>query len=174
MILEDIGALNEAVKLSGDRQLVPFSSVHVKMMELGPFDKAYLEHLDDWAGMLDGMAGLGYAFTGALAGKPMCCFGIIKLWAGVAEMWLIPDANLTTVARSFHRVTKAFFDICMEDLQLIRLQVTVHTLNGPADKWIKRLHFNEEGVLRRFGPEGADYKMYAKLKEPDHYVGKTP
>jgi len=174
MILDDIGALNEAVKLSGDKRLVPFSPVHVRMMDLGPFDTAYLEHLDDWVKMLDGMARIGHAFTGALAGKPMCSFGIIKLWPGVAEMWLIPDANLTTVARPFHRATKAFIDICMDDLQLVRLQVTVHTLNVPADKWIKRLHFNEEGVLRKFGPEGADYRIYARLKEPDQNVGKTP
>jgi len=173
MILEDIAALNEAVKLAGDKQLVPFSPVHVQMMDLTPFDQAYLNHLDDWVGMLGGMAQLGYAFTGVLAGKPMCCFGIAKLWHGVAEMWMIPDANLTTVARSFHRATKAFIYICMVDLQLVRLQATVHTLNNPADKWIKSLHFSEEGVLRRFGPEGADYRMYAKLKETDHRVGKT-
>lgn len=166
MILDDTIALTHAVKLSGDKQLVPFSSVHVKMMDLGVFDLAYLEHLEDWSGMLDGMARLGYAYTGALAGKPMCCFGVIKLWPGVAEMWLIPDANLTTVARPFHRATKAFFDICMVELQLVRLQVTVHTLNVSADKWVKRLHFIEEGVLRRFGPEGADYIMYARLREP--------
>jgi len=145
MILEDIGALNEAVKLSGDKQLVPFSSV----------------------------ARLGHAYTGAKAGRPMCSFGVMQMWPGVAEMWLIPDANLTTVARPFHRATKEFIDICMDELQLVRLQVTVCVLNGPADKWIKRLHFNEEGILRRFGPEGADYKMYAKLKEPDRHVGKT-
>jgi len=173
MILENIAALNVAVKLSGDKQLVPFAPVHIEMMDLGPFDRAYLEYLENWPGILDGMARLGHAYTGVLAGKPMCSFGIFLLWPGVAEMWLIPDANLTTVALPFHRATKEFIDICMDELHLVRLQVTVHTLNGPADKWIKRLHFNEEGILRRFGPEGADYRMYAKMKDPDHHVGKT-
>jgi hypothetical protein len=165
MILEDIEALNKAVKLTGDRQLVPFSPVHVQMMELGIFDKAYLEHLPDWLGMLSGMATLGYAYTGAKAGKPMCCFGVIKLWPGVAEVWLIPDADVTSVARSFHRVTKLFFDIIMSELHLFRLQATVHTLNEPADKWIRSLYFQEEGVLRRFGPDGSDAKMYSRLRD---------
>jgi hypothetical protein len=78
---------------------------------------------------------------------------------------MIPDIALPSVARPFHRATKLFLDVCMEELQLVRIQVTVCTLNVSADKWIRTLHFKEEGVLRRFGPEGADYKMYARLNQ---------
>lgn len=171
MLFDDVSKLSKAVRLTGDKQLVPFSPVHVEMMDLGLFDRAYLENLPDWPGMLAGMAALGFAYTGTLEGKPMCSFGVTKMWPGLAELWMIPDIALSSVARPFHRATKLFLDVCMEELQLVRIQVTVCTLNVSADKWIRTLHFTEEGVLRKFGPEGADYKMYARLNQDvGHFI----
>jgi len=164
-LLEDIEALNKAVRLSGDRKLVPFSPTHIQMMELGPFEQGYWNAIPHWLEMLEGMAALGYAFTGTKAGRPYCSFGVMKMWPGVAEMWLIPDANLPQVAMSFHRAALRFADICMSDLHLVRLQVTVHTANVPADNWIQKMLFQEEGVLRAFGPDGSDHRMYSRLKE---------
>jgi|TARA_Y100000296_G_scaffold35221_2_gene40805 hypothetical protein len=166
MIFDDITELNAAVKLDGlHRALVRFEVDHMVRMNLNEYDQAYLEALPDWYGMLEGMSKLGYAFTGVLDGRPMCCFGVMKMWPGVAEMWLVPDVDLSLVARSFHRAAKKFADICMSDLHLFRLQVTVNTLNVPADKWIKTLYFVEEGVLRQFGPDGSSHKMYSRLRE---------
>jgi hypothetical protein len=166
MILDDITELNKAVKLDGlHRALVRFEASHVQRMELNEFDTGYLNALPDWYGMLEGMAHLGYAFTGVLDGRPMCSFGVMKMWPGVGEMWLIPDKDLGLVARSFHRVAKIFSDICMSEFHLIRLQVTVNTLNVPADKWIRSLYFQEEGILRSFGPDGTDARMYSRLKD---------
>lgn len=162
--LDDIDELNQAVGLSGERKLVPFSTMHIQMMELGEHDSLYFQRVPHWLTMLEGMANLGYAFTGVKAGRPYCSFGIMKMWPGVAEMWLIPDANLAQVTHSFHRAARKFTDICMSELHLVRLQVTIHTQNVPADIWIRRMLFEEEGVLRGFGPDGSDYKMYSRLE----------
>ena len=167
-LLDDIEALNKAVRLTGDRKLVTFSPVHIEMMELSPFEQAYFDSLPNWLYMLEGMAALGYAYTGIKAGRPYCSFGVMKMWPGVAEMWLIPDADLAQVVMSFHRAARRFSDICMSKLHLVRLQATVHSANVPGDNWIKRMLFQEEGVLRGFGPDGSDHKMYSRIKESEN------
>jgi len=85
------------------------------------------------------------------------------MWPGVAEMWLVPDMSIRRYAFTFHRASKRWIDILMSELQLVRLQATVHTGNARADKWIRSLYLEKEGILRSFGPDGADYAMYSRL-----------
>lgn len=159
----DIDELNHKIGLKGDRVLVPFSPVHVQMMELGPFERAYLESLPNYLQILEGYASLGLAYTGVDNGRPMLCWGMVQIWKGVGEWWMLPDAKLTSVRHTFHRAARRLMDVIAYEMHIVRLQCTVHTDNGPADKWIRSMQFSEEGLLKQFGPEGADYKMYARL-----------
>lgn len=162
-MLEDVPALNRALRLTGPKHLVPFSAIHVRMMTFDAFEQGYLDAIPNYELVVDGYSRIGYSYTGVVEGKPVCSFGVIPLWPGVAEMWMLPDLTLRHHAFAFHRATKRWIDIVMSELCLVRLQCTVHTRNVRADKWIRSLYFESEGTLRRFGPEGADYEMYARL-----------
>ena len=48
------------------------------------------------------------------------------------------------------------------DLKLKRLQVTVSSLNVSALKWIKSIYFVNEGLLKHYGVNSSDYKMFAR------------
>jgi hypothetical protein len=50
----------------------------------------------------------------------------------------------------------------MSELKIVRLQITVHSANFLALKWAKVLYFKEEGVLKKFGPDGNDFIMMAR------------
>ena len=47
-------------------------------------------------------------------------------------------------------------------IKLKRLQVTVSSLNVSALKWIKAMYFVNEGILKHYGVDGSDYKMFAR------------
>ena len=164
-MLDDIAELNQHIGLTGDRHLVPFSPIHIRMMEIGPFELEYLNRLGSYAQILEAYAQMGHAYTGVVSGKPVCCFGCIRLWPGVSEMWMLPSTGLRSVAMTFHRAAVRWLTVVMDEMELVRIQATVHTANRRALKWIESLNLECEGTLRAFGPEGADYKMYARLSD---------
>ena len=163
-MLDDIQALNSALKLTDTPRLIDFSPVHVVMLNVNEFDQKYFDVFGNYEDVLLSYSALGKAFTAIHHGKPMCCFGVIPLWPGCAECWLVPDVEIGTIARSFHRTSKAIFDIFMSEWRLVRLQVTVNCGNVAASKWIKKMSFSEEGRLQNYGPEGDDYFMFSRLE----------
>lgn len=161
-LLSDIVALNEAAKLQSDYKLIDFEPALVPMLKPRGTDAVFFETIPNFAGILSGYASMGPAFMGCHKGQVICIFGCIPLWQGVAECWLITDVSLPDHARPFHRVTKLVLDSFMSELQLVRLQITVHSDNFLALKWAKVLYFQEEGVLHKFGPDGRDFHMMAR------------
>ena len=162
--LNDVPALNRQFNLT-DPKLVEYHPSLVKMMDIREHDQVFFKRIENYPDVLKAYAVMGPAYIAVHHGQPLAVFGCIPLWSGVGEAWLITDKNLSTIARPFHRVTKKMFDIFMSELQLVRLQVTVHSLNFQAIKWIKTLYFREEGRLQKYGPDGEDFFMYARIKD---------
>lgn len=163
-LLESPEALNEFLKLEASDKVVAFSPVHVQMMEIGQYEQNYFDALgENYLQLLNGYSQIGYSWTATRHGKPFFCFGLCMLWPGVAEWWMVPDANLNKVGMPFCRAARQFLDVIKEELLLVRLQCTVCTHNVQADKWIRFMQFESEGTLRKFGPERADYQMYSRL-----------
>ena len=161
-LLSDINALNKTAKLQPGYKLINFEPALVPMLKPRGTDNVFFRYIDNFPGILSGYAALGPAFMACHEGGPICMFGCIPLWEGVAECWLVTDISLPDHARAFHRVTKTILDIFMADLQLVRLQITVHSHNFPAIKWAKVLYFKEEGLLEKFGPDKKDFYMMAR------------
>jgi RimJ/RimL family protein N-acetyltransferase len=102
------------------------------------------------------------AYTGICEGKIVACAGIQPLWSGVGEAWIAvcPDAHLYTglpgaikdileyveKVNAFHRVQAS---VRADDLVALRL-----------DRW---LGFQAEGIMRKFGPDEADYIRLARV-----------
>ncbi len=162
-LLEDIERLNERVRIKPPHKLIAFEPALVPMLKPRDTDQVYFDHIPNFTQVLAGYAQIGYAHMGISRGKPVCMFGCVPLWAGVAELWMITDVNLGSSARTFHRVTKEMFDIYMSELSLVRLQIWIHSQNERAIKWAKALYFEDEGIARNFGPDGADFHLLARL-----------
>ena len=167
-LLDDIERLNERVKIKPPHKLINFETALVPMLTPRDTDQVYFDHIPNFIGVLSGYAQIGYAHMGISHGRPVCMFGCVPLWPGVAELWMITDVNLGSSARTFHRVTKEMFDIYMSELSLVRLQIWVHSQNERALKWAKALYFEEEGIARQFGPDGADFHLLARFNNGRH------
>jgi hypothetical protein len=163
-MLDDIAALNKHFKLDNSRKLVEFHPTLLKLMNLRKWDRVFPDNIPNYSRLTQYYKDIGYAWCGVADGKPVCAFGVIPLWRGVGDVWMLTDAELPSYGRTFHRVAKGMFDIYIDELNIIRLQCTVHAANFQAIKWIKAMYFKQEGLLEKYGPDGCDFYMFARLK----------
>ena len=68
---------------------VDFSTAHVYMLELDQWQRANMEAHPDYMGMLKSYSATGPAITALHKGKPVLSFGVVPLWPGVSEAWML-------------------------------------------------------------------------------------
>ena len=71
----------------------------------------------------------GLSFRGVSFGDIACCFGMLPLWEGVYEAWLLPCKDLTKNKFKFHRASLKFFEYVAKRLNIHRLQINVSSQN---------------------------------------------
>lgn len=145
--------------------LSPFFGDDLKDIELRPFDSEWIEKLgargvNDYSLLGD----MGPAYTGRFEGKVIFCAGIRLMWKGVGEVWSLGDKYL---AKKF---AKEMFtwqnEIIKAEINLRhfhRLQAHVLKKWRGACKYMERLNFEPEALLRKYGPDGSDYILYARI-----------
>lgn len=147
------------IKVSG------FSNKDLDEVELRPFDSEWIEKLgaqgvNDYSLLGD----MGPAYTGRFEGKVIFCAGIRLMWKGVGEVWSLGDRYL---AKKFaiemfewqSELIKAEIDL----KHFHRLQAHVLKKWKGACKYMERLNFEPEALLRKYGPDGSDYILYARI-----------
>ena len=155
--------VNFDIRLPPGTKIVRFSAAHVLIMNFDPWQKLVNEAWSDffkWAKMAEGV---GPSYTVLDDSRPVMCFGVIQLWPGVVEAWMLRDEGVDQRKISLARGAKLFFDDIGIKLQLKRCQMTVDCRNVPAQKFAKWLKFKEEGVLKSYAPDGADFLMMSRM-----------
>jgi hypothetical protein len=144
-------------------KIAPFEAWHLERLEARRFEAQELACLGDVKRRAVFYQQAGPAWTGLYDGEIMACCGVIILWAGVAEAWLV-TTNLCEQHRlSFHRAIKQNLARLIADMGLQRLQAAVHAEHVVSQKWVERLGFSHEGLMAAYGPDGSDYVRYAKV-----------
>jgi hypothetical protein len=90
--------------------------------------------------------------------------GVIPLWKGVGEAWVVtsdlvekyPIFFAKTVWRKLHEI--------LDVNGIERVQTTIHRDHMVSQRWAERMGFENEGLMRRF-LGGEDYYRYALIKE---------
>ena len=107
------------------------------------------------------LRGAGVALV--VAGDVVAAAGVCPIWEGAGQMWMRTGVLARNHPYALARAARRFVDAARESLGLRRLQATVKADNAVAVRFIQWLGFAPEGLLRAYGPEGADYVMYARL-----------
>lgn len=156
--------LNRIMRMDYPRhKIVEWQPSHLYVCELNEFDRRNLELFGGFQDYLQAYAQTGVAYTAIGDGEIYAMFGMWQLWPGVSEAWLIPSNKIDRKVIAMHRASLRFFEYAAEQTNTKRLQFTVHTRNERADRWAQRCHFEREGLLRKYGPDGADYWMYSRM-----------
>lgn len=105
----------------------------------------------------------GNAFTMFIDGKPVFAIGLVVLWQGVAEGWVMASQNVFDIkflaAKTMLKITN---DLCKKN-KIKRLQTSVKANFKTGVRFANWLGLSSEGLMKRYGPDGSDYIRMAKI-----------
>ena len=145
------------------RWVTGFEPWHLKALNLRHSDSVALSHIDRESDVqLKGMQ-KGTAFTGFSEGEIIGGAGIIPIWPGVGHAWVTMGANYKKHRIWVHKNVMSFMDKIIEGMELNRVQANVVCDFYPGGQWLERMGFNLEGKMQKYGPEGEDHYLYARI-----------
>lgn len=145
-------------------RLIPFQPEHATMMQLRSVEAGYRERFaaETWAA-LQARPRQGPCFTALLHGSPIAAFGLVRMWPGVAEAWMLTDEAIKRHGLPLTRAARKFFACAEQSERLHRLQITCDVRFFGAVEWAQVVGFRVEARLHRYGPDGTDHVMLVRL-----------
>lgn len=142
--------------------VMPFHPSHMDRIEPNDFDLAVFASLPNLQDRLQQIQQLRCAWTLFYKHQPALVMGLDHKWPTNYEAWIIPGKISLQHGTLLSRGARRFFDKIPVKLGLRRLQIVVNVEREAAVRWAEFLKFKREGVMAKYGPEGADYYMYAR------------
>lgn len=91
------------------------------------------------------------------------CGGVHKMWHGNGEGWLLMSTHAYKMPKTVARYTYRLFDTIMADNNLWRIQASVHATDEQSIRFAEWMGFENEGLMKKFGPDGSDYYRFARV-----------
>lgn len=141
-------------------QVVPFQIEHFDRMDITP------EINREQRPLFEAYTRVGPAITLLDGEMPIGISGILcGAWKGFGEIWMIPSIHVPKYPKASYATAVQFVNYNIEKLDLYRLQTTIRENDLKAIRWIERLGFQREGLMRCFGPDKGNHFIYARVKE---------
>lgn len=138
-------------------ELIKFHPDHIrKMAEENP-DYEILLRIVDYSNL----NGLSYTLISneGIIGSG----GVDLIMPGVGEAWTVLGKIFYKYRFSAHKVVLQSLKDAERQYNLRRIQASCVKGFEKAEKWLKALGFEYEGVMRKFGPDGNDFLRYARI-----------
>ena len=97
-------------------------------------------------------------------GTPIACGGILPLWKGVGEGWVVTSDFVEKYPILFAKTVWRNMAALIESMDLERIQTVVDAEHDVSRKWVERMGFKSEGLMRKY-IGGRDYIRYALIRE---------
>jgi hypothetical protein len=141
-------------------KIIPFEIEHFDRMEL--MERTWQRRQD--RPMFARYPKLGPAYTLLTGDKPIICAGVAILGPGVGEAWALISKHLPDHPLSVYKGVKRVLEAIIDKQHLHRVQAVVKEDDQTSVRWIERLRFVREGILRQFGPDKTDYVIYGRIR----------
>ena len=105
----------------------------------------------------------GNAFTMFVNGKPAFACGIVVLWNGVAEGWVLASQNIFEMRFLAAKTMKELTDEMCKKNKIKRLQTSVKADFKLGVRFATWLGLEIEGIKKCYGPDGSDYYQLGKI-----------
>lgn len=102
------------------------------------------------------------SFSYFVGDQIVCIVGVVKINDRTCEVFIVFDECAGKYARDIIEYSRGFLDFLNN--HFVRMQAIVRTDWPRSRRFVERLGFVHEGVLRKFGPDETDYCMYARVK----------
>ena len=111
------------------------------------------------------------AFTAEFEGKIVGVGGMVILWEGVGEMWLMLTADCKregVFGIMAYEAIKKKVDELIENHKMRRVQCTVRLDFEKAKRMVEALGFRPEGIMQSYCPDGEDVWLFSRITEWHH------
>lgn len=141
---------------------VPFHMAHYMSLNIEDKYQNATARFLDMPALIENQAKNGDAFTAILHGKPVACFGSMRLWTGVEEMWLLIEERGRKYMKTLTRAAINYRDFRVISGNLHRIQITVRCEDMRAVRWGIAIGFTIDGMMKAYGPDGSDYYLMSR------------
>ena len=105
----------------------------------------------------------GNAYTMFVHGNPVFAIGIVILWDGVAEGWVMASQNVFEMRFLAAKTMKKLTDEMCKKNKIKRLQTSVKADFKLGVRFATWLGLEIEGIKKCYGPDGSDYYQLGKI-----------
>lgn len=140
------------------RQLRPEHFDDLDLKEVHSGEESFIEAVKD---SIDNPKFHG--FTICWKYKPIAVVGGFHLWPGFAEILAFVSKDVSQCPIAFSKKCKTMLDNTMRMLGLNRMQMTIKD-GHDLDKWARLMGFEFECLMRKYGPDGSDHKLYGRVR----------
>lgn len=146
-------------------ELVPFEPEHLKQIDLRPFDEQVIMGSPDAMEIIQFQALSGLAYTGLdTNGKIIVIGGVTLVRPHVGGGWALTSELMTKHKTWVHRVVRDIVNATIKIHNLHRVEGLILEDHKISCRWVERLGFESEGVLRKYDSLGNNYYMYSRVK----------
>jgi len=96
-------------------------------------------------------------------GTIIACGGVVVLWRGVGEAWGLTTKLVESYRILYYKTTKTMIESVAQSFNLHRVQATIPVGHEHAARFIMRMGFTREGLMKKFGPDGHDFIMFGRV-----------
>jgi len=106
----------------------------------------------------------GPGFTGLMDGEIIASGGVVILWKGVGEAWVVSSPLVEKYPLIFAKTIARKLREIIRESGLVRVQTMVDAEHIVSQRWIERMGFVQEGLMRKY-LQGRDFWRYALVRE---------
>lgn len=143
-------------------KIIPFKVEHIETMEIRDYELQTTFQLANIQVGLKIFEERKTAGTIVCDGRVIAVMGFHELWPGVCELWVIPSKYLSEYALSFARtIRRAINTGILDNFHRVQIQAKDDELHN---RWLKFLHFEKEGTLKKYDTLKNNYNIWARVK----------
>tara|TARA_R100000935_G_C2745334_1_gene127571 strand:+ start:65 stop:526 length:462 start_codon:yes stop_codon:yes gene_type:complete len=146
-------------------KIVPYDQNHGdQMVEFGMNDKL----MDIDASFKENRIDIvvpGMSFTLLVDDNPILAGGIVPLWNGVAEGWVMASKEVNDYKIKSASAVKKRLDLLCNNNNIYRLQTAVKEEFKTGVRFAEWLGLKNEGLMTMYGPDQTNYYRMAKIYE---------
>ena len=143
--------------------IVPYEGKHGRYILSNQMNHPLMDEDAKFDGDAMNLEQRGLAYTCMINNEPVAAAGMKMIWSGVAEGWVIATNKIWDHPLLVAKAIKKNFARLAKENNIKRVQTAVRANYTTGLRFAKWLGLQEEGLMKKFGFDGSDQYMYARL-----------
>lgn len=138
-------------------RLLPFRPQHVGLLLLQPQQAKTISF--NVSGYLESIAAAGFCYSAEIDGQLVACAGVADIGFNTGQLWAFVGAGAGRHMVVLDRAVRRLLSL----RSFRRIQASTEADFKQGCRWLEMLDFQSEGLMRKYGPDGADHIRYARI-----------